>query len=60
MKVVSDRLIEVQEVNEQLGIKGLSLQVSIIKMSSQVAQVVVCDPTLPTFTNLVCIMNMQA
>ena len=60
MKVVSDRLIEVQEVNEALGIRGLSLSVSVIKMSSQVAQVVVCDPNLPVFTNLVCIMNMEA
>ena len=57
MKVISNRLVEVQEVNPELRIPGLKLSVSILRPSPQCAQVVVCDRT-NTFTNMVCIMNM--
>ena len=42
MKVISNRIVEVQEVNEALRIPGLKLNVSVIRPSQQCAQVVVC------------------
>ena len=59
MKVISNRIVQVQEVNEALRIPGLKLSVSIIRPSSQCAQVVVCESS-NTFTNMVCVMNMPS
>ena len=57
MKVISNRVVEVQEVNPELRIPGMKLSVSILRPSPQCAQVVVCDQT-NAFTNMVCVMNM--
>ena len=57
MKVISNRLVEVQEVNPELRIPGMKLSVSILRPSPQCAQVIVCDST-NSFTNMVCVMNM--
>ena len=58
MKVVSNRVLEVQEPQPELGIPAVRLSCSIIKLSVEAAQVVVTDPKQPIFTNFVCIMNM--
>ena len=58
MKVVSNRLVQVQEGNQALAIKALSLSVSVVKLSADTAQVIVIDPNIQAFTNFVCIMNL--
>ena len=57
MKVIANRVVEVQEANSELRIPGIKFSVSILRPSPQCAQVVVCDRT-NKFTNMVCIMNM--
>ena len=58
MKVVSNRLIEVQEGVDALQIKPIKLSVSVVKLSVDAAQVVVIDPRLQTFSNFICVMNL--
>ena len=43
-----------------IGIPGVELSVSVIKLSDESAQVIVVDPKSQAFTNMVCIMNMPA
>ena len=59
MKVVSNRLIEVQEGNEMLQIIPINLAVSVIKLSADCAQVLVIDPRTQLFTNFICVMNLN-
>ena len=58
MKVVSNRVITVQESNDVLGIKAITLAVSVVKLSDEAAQVIVVDPRSQVFTNMVCVMNL--
>ena len=59
MKVVSNRLIEVEEGNEMLQIIPINLAVSVIKLSADCAQVLVIDPRTQLFTNFICVMNLN-
>ena len=59
MKVVSNRLVEVQEGNEMLQIAPVNLSVSVIKLSAECAQVLVIDPRTQVFTNFICVMNLN-
>lgn len=59
MKVVSNRVVTVQEPNDLLGIKAITLAVSIVKLSDEAAQVVVIDPRTQVFTNMICVMNLK-
>ena len=59
MKVVSNRLVEVQEGNEMLQIAPVNLSVSVIKLSAECAQVLVIDPRPQVFTNFICVMNLN-
>ena len=58
MKVVSNRIVEVQEGVDELQIKPITLSVSVIKLSEETAQVVVIDPRIQTFSNFICVMNL--
>ena len=58
MKVISNRLVEIEAPNPILQITGLKLSVSITRPSKECAQVVICDSKY-TFTNMVCIMNIN-
>ena len=44
MKVLSNKLITVQESNDSLGIRAIILSISVVKLSEEAAQVIVIDP----------------
>ena len=58
MKVISNRIVEIEAPNPVLQISGLKLSVSITRPGTECAQVVICDSKY-TFTNMVCIMHMN-
>ena len=47
-----------QEPNPVIQMPGVALSVSVVKLSTESAQVIVVDPNTQTFTNLVCVMNL--